>query len=144
MIMFLPYQNKMFWQYQNKTAEVICFSPFPKKISSKLTYSSGTFWHWWNNMSQWNTVLFTMFFLPLILGKGKNTSKGLATMTQQILQPYIYRCLEVLEIKVFLATYIFNSPSKNNPISFLNCFLGEDDCKKVCHSPFFAIVRAQE
>lgn len=88
--------------------------------------------------------IYSGFFLPLIFGKGKNKSKVLATMTQQILQPYIYRCLEVLAIKVFLATYIFNFPSKNNPISFLNCSLGEDYSKKVCHSPFFATVREQE
>lgn len=85
-----------------------------------------------------------MFLLLLILGKGKNTSKGLATMTQQILQPYIYKCLEILAIKVFLATYIFNPLSKNKPVGFLDCSLGEDDSKKVCHSPFFATVKALE
>jgi len=85
-----------------------------------------------------------MLLLPLILGKGKNTSKLLATMTLEILQPCIYRCLEVLAMKVFLATCVFNSSPKNNPISFLDCSLGEADSKKVCHSPFFATKRVQE
>lgn len=83
-------------------------------------------------------------FVALNFRKRKNTSKGLPAMTQQILQPYVYRCLEVLAIKVFLATYIFNSSSKNNPISFLDCSLGKGDSKNICHSPFFATFRAQE
>lgn len=94
-------------------------------------------------MSQWNTVICKMFLPSSILGRGKNTSKGLAKMTWQILQPCFYMCLKVLAIKVSMATYIF-TPSKNNLAGFTGCFLGEGYSKnsaKICLSLFFATVQ---
>lgn len=57
----------------------------------------------------------------------KRACKGLAAMTLQIFQANFYRCLDVLAIKMFLSTYIFNFLSKNNSIKFPVCTLGEDD-----------------